>query len=547
MSRQSRARWLTLALGLAGAALIVAVAMVGAVGGPRAVAPSEAFAPPKFVDEAETAGVRHAYEGGFDFFVGGGVAAFDCSQNGLPDLFFAGGAQPAALLRNESRPGGELRFRRVEGLVSELVDVTGAYPVDIDGDGILDLAVLRKGENLLLRGLGECQFERANERWSLDGGDAWTTAFSATWEARSEWPTLAFGEYLDEGSEGSNRLCHDNVLVRPNAAGDGFAPPVSLSPGWCTLSLLFSDWDRSGRRDLRASNDRHYYTDYSPGQEQLWRIEPGLAPRLYTREDGWQQLRVWGMGIASHDLTGDGYPEYYLTSQGDNKLQTLTDGPTQPAYRDTAILRGATAHRPFTGDDQSLLSTAWHAEFADMNNDGLVDLFVSKGNVEAQAGHALQDPNNLLLGQPDGSFVESAPEAGIVHFGRTRGAALVDLDGDGMLDLVEVNRRENVRLWRNLGWGSTEQPAAMGNWLSVELSQPGGNLDAIGAWVQVKLADRLTEREVVVGGGHAGGQVGPVHFGLGRSATAELRVIWPDGEEGEWLQVSANQHVLVER
>ena len=38
-------------------------------------------------------------------------------------------------------------------------------------------------------------------------------------------------------------------------------------------------------------------------------------------------MQIWGMGIASHDLTGDGYPEVYLTSQGDNKLQTLTSGP----------------------------------------------------------------------------------------------------------------------------------------------------------------------------------------------------------------------------
>jgi enediyne biosynthesis protein E4 len=113
MSRTSRARWLTLALGLAGAALIAAVAMVGGLGGARAVAPSEALAPPRFVDDAAAAGVRHAYEGGSDFVVGGGVAAFDCSQDGLPDLFFAGGAQPAALLRNESRAGGELRFQRL--------------------------------------------------------------------------------------------------------------------------------------------------------------------------------------------------------------------------------------------------------------------------------------------------------------------------------------------------------------------------------------------------------------------------------------------------
>jgi hypothetical protein len=63
------------------------------------------------------------------------------------------------------------------------------------------------------------------------------------------------------------------------------------------------------------TNDRHYYRD---GEEQLWRVADGEAPRLYTEEDGWQKMSIWGMGIASYDLTGDGLPEVFLTSQGDN-------------------------------------------------------------------------------------------------------------------------------------------------------------------------------------------------------------------------------------
>ncbi len=57
---------------------------------------------PRFSEEALAAGVRHAYDGEFEFFVGGGVAAFDCDDDGLPDLYFAGGANPAALFRNRS-------------------------------------------------------------------------------------------------------------------------------------------------------------------------------------------------------------------------------------------------------------------------------------------------------------------------------------------------------------------------------------------------------------------------------------------------------------
>jgi hypothetical protein len=410
--------------------------------------------------------------------------------------------------------------------------VTGAYPLDVDGDAIVDLAVLRFGENVIMRGLGNCQFERANEIWNVEGGNDWTAAFSAKWEADESMPTMVFGNYLAPDGRQTGE-CSDHFLFRP--VGGLYEAPIRLSPGWCTLSILFSDWDRSGRRDLRMTNDRHYYRE---GQEQLWRMESGGEPRLYTAAEGWQRMQIWGMGIASQDLTGDGLPEVFLTSQGDNKLQTLAAGRGQPHYADIAFERGATAHRPFTGDEL-LPSTAWHAEFDDVNNDSFIDLYIAKGNVEAQEGYATRDPSNLLMGSSDGAFTEGASEAGLVNFARARGGAVVDLNLDGMLDLVEVNRRANVELWRNTG--------VEGNWLQVELSQPTGNRQAIGSWLEVDLGHEVVSREVTIGGGHAGGHLGWVHVGLGDRTSVKLRVIWPDGKASRWWRVDANQFLQVAR
>jgi hypothetical protein len=205
-----------------------------------------------------------------------------------------------------------------------------------------------------------------------------------------------------------------------------------------------------------------------------------------------------------------------------------------------------TAAQPFTGGDV-LPSTAWHPEFQDVNNDGFIDLFISKGNVSSMREYARNDPSNLLLGQPDGTFTESAEAAGILNYGRARGAALADFNLDGMLDLVEVNYGERVRVWRNVGSGTAEQPAQMGNWLGIRLTQGGANRDAIGAWIEVQLGETTLRRELTVGGGHAGGQLGWTHFGLGASSKAQVRVQWPDGEVGPWEQLSANQFVTVVR
>lgn len=533
-------RWLL----VAGVFLVVGAAagvlLVLNTGGPTT--PTDALPAPHFVEEAEAAGVVHAYDGDWTFFVGGGVAVFDCNDDRKPDLYFAGGVDPAALYVNESPVGGALRFSEVAPSGTGLTDVTGAYPLDIDSDGSIDLAVLRHGENVIFRGLGNCEFERANEALGFDGGDLWTAGFSATWEGEAALPTLAIGTYVELDEDGRQTgACSDNFLLRPD--GGGYAAPTSLSPGWCTLSVLFSDWDRSGRRDLRIANDKHYYRD---GEEQLWRIESGEAPHLYTRDDGWNKLQIWGMGIASQDITGDGLPEIYLTSQGDNKLRALTDGPDQPSYGDIAIRRGVTAHRPFTGGDP-MPSTGWHPEFCDVNNDGFTDLFVSKGNVDSMPEYAAEDPNNLMLGQPDGTFVDAAVDAGIVHYDRSRGAALIDLNLDGLLDLVEVNRVENVNLWRNVGSGDAENPAAMGNWIAIRLEQPGANLNAIGSWIEVKTGDSIVSREVTVGGGHAGGQLGWSNFGIGPSGATEVRVQWPDGEVGPWIEVGADRFVIISR
>ena len=496
---------------------------------------------PRFVDETLASGLSHRYLGERKFVVGGGVASFDCDANGLTDLYLAGGEAPARLLRNNSTAGGALSFLTQTMPQTSLENVTGAYALNVDGDAHVDLMVLRYGENILLRGLGDCRFARANETWGFDGGDAWTTAFAAIWEEGQSWPTLAVGNYIDLDQPGAPfGTCHANQLYRPKSGG-GFAAPLSLEPGYCALSMLFTDWNGDGLADLRISNDREYYRG---GEEQLWHVPAGAAPRPYGRDEGWAQLQVWGMGIASHDVTGDGLPDYFLTSMADNKLRSLQSGAAAPAYSDIALARGVTAHRPYRGD-QSKPSTAWHAEFQDINNDTLADLFIVKGNVEAMEMFAMDDPNNLLLGQPDGSFSEAGAVAGLDSGLRGRGGAVVDLNADGLLDVVVVNRKDPAEVWRNLGLGTAGASAAPANWLRLRLRQADGNREAVGSWIELRSGDRVQRRELFVGGGHASGGIGWMHFGLGAAQTAEVRVRRPQGDWGAWHQVSADSYVEI--
>jgi len=496
---------------------------------------------PRFEEETARAGIDSVYRGEWQYMVGGGAAVFDCNGDGFEDVLIAGGEAPATFYVNRSAAGGPLAFeKRESGL--EIDAMTGAYPLDIDGDRIMDVMLLRVGENIAMKGEGDCRFSRANEAWGFAGGDGWSTAFAATWEKGSDWPTIAIGNYIDRTQElepwGS---CTPNVMQRARPDGPGFAAPIELKPSHCPLSMLFTDWSNSGTADLRLANDREYYEG---GQEQMWRVEPGKPPVLYTKADGWAYLRIWGMGIAGYDLDGDGFQEYAITSMADNKLQTLKEPPKdgsapRPAYKDVAWPKGATAHRPFTGDDLKP-STAWHIDFQDVNNDGLADLFIAKGNVSEMPDFAMKDPNNLLVQGKDGKFIEMADKAGVASFETGRGGALADFNLDGLVDLLVVNRNARTQIWRN-----ATQDA--GNWLEVRLAAPGPNANAIGAMVEVTTDLGRQRREITSGGGHVSGQSGWIHFGLGSATRAQVRVRWPGEDWSAPYAVEANRFALIDK
>ncbi|GGL53165.1 CRTAC1 family protein [Wenxinia marina] len=470
------------------------------------VAALPATAQPRFEDLSGTL-PPHDYSGGWEHFVGGGVAVFDCDADGQPEIAAAGGTAPAILLHND----GEMAFSAAP--FPEISETTGLYPLDLDADGWLDLFVLRVGANVVLKGGPGCAFEDATASFGLPTDDAWSTAFTAWWEEDGR-PVLAVGNYVDRADpEGPFGTCDDNAILRPSA--DGYAAEP-LTPGFCALSILAAR-DARGRPTLRLSNDRHYYV--REGHEQMWDIG---ERRFLTQADGWDGPMLWGMGIASRDLDGDGLAEVMLTSMGDQLLQIAQPDGT---YANASYEMGTAAQRPYFGDD-GRPSTGWHAEFGDVDLDGRPDLFIAKGNVDQMATNAMEDPNDLLMQRPDGTFVQAALEAGVASVARSRGAALADLDGDGDLDLVVVNRRAPMELYRNV----TERT---GHWLAVDLSQPGGNARAVGAVVTVETEAGRQVQEVTVGGGHAGGEALPLHFGLGPATEARVTIDWPDGTRTE--------------
>lgn len=504
------------------------------------------FDVPSMVEQSKEAGIEHTYEGPWEYFVGGGAASFDCNGDRMPDVFLSGGKSAAKLFINTSSKGGNLSFtEKALDIGRSNTKVLGAYPINIDNDEYTDLVLLRLGANQILKGGPDCSFTKANKEFAINGGREWSTGFAAIWEAENALPTMAIGNYVDRNAPGTPwGTCSPNILLRPDVTNQ-YAEPLALEPGYCSLSMLFTDWNKSGLPDLRITNDRQYYRG---GEEQLWQITPGETPRAYTQNDGWETLQIWGMGIAEADLNGDGFPEYALTSMGDTKIQSLDEEGDEesPIYKDIAFESGATAHRPYVGDDLKP-STGWHSQFVDFNNDAHKDLYIAKGNVEAMSDFASYDPDNMLLGGFENKFTEKGDEAGIALNSAGRGAVIEDFNADGMLDMLVVNRKTNVNLFLNEGAKTDWGHRPMGNWIKIELDNGAINKDAIGAKISVKTGNLTQNKTVQIGGGHASGQLGFNHFGLGVAERATIRVQWPNGDWSHPYKVFANNHVIIER
>ena len=496
---------------------------------------SEASAapPPRFVDGTADSGVDHAYTGDFDFFVGGGVAAFDCDDDGFPDLYFAGGSSPAALYRNASSTGGTLQFEAVASPVTDLTAVTGAYPIDIDSDGHLDLVVLRHGENQVLRGLGDCRFEPATTR------SASTAA--TTGRRRSAPPgratTSCRRSRSAPTSKTTGRPAATVSLVRPD--GEGYGPPIALTPGYCTLSMLFSDWSRTGPA-RPASRQRSALLHRR--QRAAVGDRPGEPPRLYTESDGWRPLQVWGMGLASRDLTGDRLPEVFITSQGDNKLQSLDSGPASPTYGDIALRArrdgAAPLHRRRCPPVDRMAPRVRRRQQRRPRR---------SLRVEGQRRRPDRPCTATRTTCSSASPTErssKAPRRLASSPSRALGARRSSTSTSTGCSIWSWSTGRPPLLWRNVGAvmarRRTDGPLARDR---TRPTRPERRCHRCVGRGRNRGGDDRSGGNV--GAGHVGGKAGWIHAGLGAADSAKVRVTWPDGEVGDWVEVDADQFVTI--
>src|SRR5438045_467482 len=442
---------------------------------------------------------------------GAGVAVGDINNDGLPDLFFSGNMVSSRLYLNK----GNMQFEDIteRAGVKTTRWCTGASMVDINNDGYLDIYVSVSGAGAGFKGA-----DRANYLFINNGEGTFTEAAARYGIADTSYTTDAV--FLDYNGDGLLDLFLLNNSPKDFARGEADLHPLGVrseSPqGWNTLyrnngqgsftdvsreagilrqigyglGVVVADVNRDGRPDIYVSND------VTPND--VLYINNGNGTFTDKAAVSLKHTSVAGMGVDIADFNNDGWPDIvqmdmlprsseqrkrmsgYLTylRRDDERRRGFRDDYDANALQ---LSNGVTPAGDLVFSEiANLAGTAatewsWSALFADFDNDGRKDLFITNGypkapnDLDYQAGVFAARRNNseaaaraqlralrsyrvanfLFRNNGDLTFSDVSASWGMTQPGYSYGAAYVDLNNDGKLDLVVNNIDAPAAIYQN--------------------------------------------------------------------------------------------------
>lgn len=478
----------------------------------------------------EVAGGRSASDAdGFNLGIGTGAAIADLDGDGRLDLVLVRDDDP----RSDARGGPVIVYRNQGGLrfaadhqLDALFAGVAAHGVaasDLEGDGDVDLFIAAEGRDHLLVNDGRGGFSETAAAAGVTGpDDLGTSALFADVNGDGVDDLVVSSLQPSMATQVWNRL----YLGR----GDGSFEDATVGSGFdlpgATWTAAAADLDRDGRLDLYLANDQFFH-DATDRYLVLDRIDAAGRPhyRDVAATVGVAERRA-SMGIAMRDVDGDGDDDLYVTNWGPSALY-LAEGAS---YRRAEKAFGIDQHLvPNFGGDFEYVS--WGARFLDLDRDCALELMVVHGAASIPVDEAAHRQLDDYLRQPafGAPFALVSAEVGLPTRPRVSGQPLTgrglisgDLDGDGDEDLVVTPFAESFRIYRN-------DSAPDGGVVRLRLTGTVSGPAAAGAVVRVRAGGKL-QRVVAYAGGdvHSQGD-GVLSVGLGAAALESIEITWPSG------------------
>ena len=532
-----------------------------------------------------------------NYYNGGGVAVGDVDNNGLPDLYFTSNLGPNRLYLNK----GNYRFEEITeraGVAGSGGWTTGATMADVNGDGHIDMYVsavshlTMRGSNILYINNGDVSFTDMTEAYGLGhtGYSTQAAFFDYDLDGDLDMYLLNHSTHAERGSvfrpqrgehhprAGDRLFRNDGERFVDVTAGAGIYGTVE---GY-GLGVVVSDLDLDGCPDLFVANDFQendflYYNNCDGTFTESIATSLGHTTRS-------------SMGVDAADFNNDGRPdvmvldmlperEEILKTSANAESFAIEDRKLEAGYhpqyaRNTLQLNRGQRRFSEIGYLAGVHATdwSWAPLFADLDNDGDKDLFVTNGiyrrlndldyfdyvrgaAVQASLMDGITEEDLALLGKMpqvpignyafrnngDLTFTNSADAWGLAQPGFSTGAAYADLNNSGALDLIVNDINAPTSIYRNRAREISEH-----HYLAVVLRGAGANTAGIGAKVMIRHGDVRQLLEQMPTRGFQSSVDPRLHFGLGPAERVDsLVVIWPDRRYQVLTDLAADQQITL--
>lgn len=530
---------------------------------------------------------------------GGGVSIGDLNNDDLPDIYFTGNMVGSHLYINK----GDFEFEEIAvnaGVFASGLWNTGTTMADVNADGFLDIYVCRsaakdpeKRKNLLFINNGDLTFTEKAKEYGIDDSGYSTQGAFFDYDKdgdldlyvlnHSTQEYAGFGQITASLKNKKNLAYSDKLYKNEN----GKYIDVSDSAGLVSnvlgfgLGVAVSDLSGDGWPDIYVSND---YNE----QDYLYiNNKDGSFSESLEKYIGHTSLFSMGSDIA--DINNDGYPDIMtldmlpegnfrqkMVSGPDNydKYQRLvSSGFYNQTMRNMLHLSNQGSSFSEIGQFSGVSNTdwSWTSLFADFDNDGHKDLFITNGykrdftnmdfiNYAVQAKleenktgkqtaimellkeiPSTVEENYTYKNNGDLTFSKKNTDWGMDQKSLSNGAAYADLDNDGDLDLVVNNIEKEAFIYRN-----NSESLALQNYLKINLKGDDANTFGIGAKVSLNVGDKIITQELMPTRGYQSSVDYTLVFGIGKNdSISELSVVWPDFKEQSIQNVEANQTLVL--
>ena len=493
----------------------------------------------------------------------GGVAVFDYNNDGLLDVFFTNGATIPSLEKTDSSYWNRLYRNNGDGTFTDVTEKAGVQGVgysmgvaagDYDNDGFVDLYVAGVNRNQLLHNNGDGTFTDVTASAGVGGvvpgrGKPWSvTAGWFDYNNDGKLDLLVMN-YLDYNIHDC-KLCSIGGVRTYCAPGNFNGTPNILyrNNGDGTFTDV-SDSSRVGHYVGKgmgiafADYDNDGFTDVFISNDTF----PNFL--LHNNSDGtFKDVAleegvaytsdgsvVAGMGAEFRDLNNDGLPDIFHTAMYGNTFPLYKN--TGDQFEDVTGISGITAF--------SRRMTAWGTGAFDFDNDGYKDLFAAGGAIldnELEVLHRpTRQPNGLFRNNGNFAFTDVSSTAGAAFLDPRahRGAAFGDFNNDGRIGVLVSTVNDKPQLFFNRTNNGN-------HWITIRLVGTKDNRDGLGVKIKITVAQGVQYNHATTAVGYSSSSDKRVHFGLGKADVIDkMELFWPTGVKQVLTHVKADQVLTI--